>query len=54
MERSGESWSWASFKAYDQKNLSMSFNGHNAPLVGQEELPAHCPPVSIPVDSLPR
>ena len=54
MERSGESWSWASFKAYDQKNLSMSFNGHNAPLVGQEELPAHCPPVSIPIDSLPR
>ena len=54
MQRSGESWSWASFKSYDQKNLSMSFNGHYGPVAQPEELPAHCPPVAVPVESLPR
>lgn len=52
MRLSGESWSWASFKAYDQKNLSMSFNGHEAPRLSPEARPPHCPPVAVPVESL--
>lgn len=54
MQRSGDSWSWASFKAYDKKNLSMSFNGHNGFFASPEERPEHCPPVAVPVESLPR
>ncbi len=54
MQRSGEGWSWASFKSYDNKNLSMSFNGQNAPILSPEERPRSCPPVSIPLDSLPK
>ena len=54
MQRSGEDWSWAAFKSYDKKKLSMTFNGHDAPSLSFEDRPRSCPPVSVPLDSLPK
>lgn len=54
MERSGDSLSWESFKSYDKKNLSMTFNAHDAPAISPEERPRPCPPVAVPVASLPQ